>query len=464
MTTPGTVPFTRDRVWHRGRAGTVLVAGSPATFFRVTGLGAAILDALESGTVPPAGHEALTDRLVFTGAVHPRAGDPWPDDDLTVVVPVHRRGDDRDLESLVGALAPLRTVVVDDASPVPVVLDSDDGRVTVVRLDSNIGPAGARNRGLDTVSTGAVAFVDADVIVDAATVSGVAGHLRRERVAAVAPRVRGAGGPGILARHEARLCPLDMGSEPSWVRDSARVRYVPSACLAMRTDTVRAAGGFDESMRTGEDVDLVWRLAEAGHLVRYDPSFLATHRTRPDLRRYLAQRVGYGRSAAGLAHRHGAAVAPFRAGIGDVATLAALVLATWPIGVVLLVATLSWRIARLLRLGAPVRATAALTRSWCASVVSHAAAAVVRTWFPLLVVASVVSSRALVMAGLALALRAGSAVRASRPGVAPLAVVLGPLDDLAHCAGVWLGLIGARSARAMRAVMPVVRWRPGSGR
>lgn len=464
MTTPATGPFVRDRVWHRGRDGAVLVAGSPATLFRVTAVGSSILDALETGTVLPVGHEALTDRLVFTGAVHPRAGDPWPSDDLTVVVPVHRRGDDRDLESLVAALAPLRTVVVDDASPLPVVLDPDGGRVTVVRLDANLGPAGARNRGLDAVTTDAVAFVDADVVVDAATVTGIAGHLHRERVTAAAPRVRGAGGRGVLARHEVRLCPLDMGPEPSWVRDSARVRYVPSACLVARADTMRAVGGFDESMRTGEDVDLVWRLAQAGHLVRYDPSFLVTHGTRRTLRRYLGQRVGYGRSAAGLAHRHGATVAPFRASLADAGILVAFVLWAWAVGGVLLAATLMWRVARLLRLGAPVRAAIDLVASSSASVVSHAAAALVRTWLPLVVVASVLTPRAFLVAGVAVLVRAGSAVRASRPGVAPLTVVLGPLDDLAYCTGVWLGLVGARSARAMRAVVPVVRWRPQSGR
>ena len=49
---------------------------------------------------------------------------------------------------------------------------------------------------------------------------------------------------------------------------AGRVAYVPAACLVVR----RAAlgEGFDESLRVGEDVDLVWRLDAAGWLVRYD--------------------------------------------------------------------------------------------------------------------------------------------------------------------------------------------------
>ena len=453
--------FERDKVWHRGQRGTVLVAGSPATFFRVTGTGATILDAFEADAVLPTGHEALTDRLVFTGAVHPVAGEPWPDVDLTVVVPVRRHGDDHALEGLVTGLAPLRVIVVDDASPVPVVLDDDGGRVSVLRLEVNVGPAAARNHGLAAVDTEAVTFVDADVVVDATTLSRLASHLHRERVVAAAPRVRGLPGAGAVARHEERACPLDMGPEPSWVRHSARVRYVPSACMVARTDAIRGAGGFDESMRTGEDVDLVWRLADAGHLVRYDPAFIAFHRARSTLRSALAQRLGYGRSAAALARRHGSAVAPFRSNLVDAAALVALAAGAWLLGLIVLSGSFAGRLARLLRLGAPLRAAVALTRSSAVALISHAAAALVRTWFPLLVAGALLSTRAVPVALAALLVRAGAAVRTSGPAAASTAFVLGPLGDLAYCAGVWRGTITSRSVRAL---LPVITWRPGSGR
>ena len=58
-------------------------------------------------------------------------------------------------------------------------------------------------------------------------------------------------------------------------RPLTRVAYVPTAALVVR----RAAlgGGFDETMRYGEDVDLVWRLVEAGHRVRYEPAVQVAH-------------------------------------------------------------------------------------------------------------------------------------------------------------------------------------------
>ena len=54
----------------------------------------------------------------------------------------------------------------------------------------------------------------------------------------------------------------------------------------------RSSGGFDDGLRVGEDVDLVWRLLEAGWRVRYEPSVTVRHASR---------RRGPGCSAAGSA-------------------------------------------------------------------------------------------------------------------------------------------------------------------
>ena len=77
--------------------------------------------------------------------------------------------------------------------------------------------------------------------------------------------------------------------------------YVPSAALI-----VRAPVRFDETLRYGEDVDLVWRLLDAGHRVVYDPSVVVRHHEADVLRR----RFRYGTSAAPLAARKTLPAAP----------------------------------------------------------------------------------------------------------------------------------------------------------
>jgi hypothetical protein len=93
------------------------------------------------------------------------------------------------------------------------------------------------------------------------------------------------------------------------------VSFVPTAALVAR----RAAlgDGFDEALRYGEDVDLVWRLTEAGWRVRYEPGVRVAHVEPTTRLGLLARRYVYGTSAAPLARRHPGNLAP-------------LVLQPWP--------------------------------------------------------------------------------------------------------------------------------------
>ncbi len=56
----------------------------------------------------------------------------------------------------------LEVVVVDDASPEPVGIAGDDGRVRLVRRETNGGPAAARNTGMGTARGTYLAFCDDD--------------------------------------------------------------------------------------------------------------------------------------------------------------------------------------------------------------------------------------------------------------------------------------------------------------
>ena len=176
----------------------------------------------------------------------------------------------------------MSVVVVDDGSRIPV-----DG---AIRREVAGGPAAARNDGVRGVETELVAFLDSDTAPPAGWIEALAGHFEDPTVAAVAPRVR--------ARNT-RRSPLDMGKHPAEVGPGKHVSYVPAAALLMR----RAAlpdDPFDPALRYGEDVDLIWRLIDAGWRVRYDPSVIVEHEERETLKR----RFKYGTSAAPLKQRH----------------------------------------------------------------------------------------------------------------------------------------------------------------
>ena len=71
-----------------------------------------------------------------------------------------------------------------------------------------------------------------------------------------------------------RLC-----LEPGWNPDRARtVPWAVGACLLLRREAFEAVGGFDaRQWMYAEDLDLCWRLGEAGWQVRYEPGAYVAH-------------------------------------------------------------------------------------------------------------------------------------------------------------------------------------------
>ena len=271
----------------------------------------------------------MAGRLIDAGVADPV---PPPFDARTtalrcsIVIPV--RDDPAGLETTLRSIAETTpwapVVVVDDGS------ESEAGAESEAEVDAESeavprvlrrlvagGPAAARNTAwrsyADADRPDVVVFVDAGVVTTPGWIEVILAHFADPAVGAVAPRVRARGGqrsPKSITHYERHRSPLDMGPDTAPVRPASRVSYVPTAALALRTAVLDELGGFDETLRFGEDVDLVWRVCKAGRRVRYEPAATVTHPDRETRPAWLRQRYSYGRSAAPLASRHGSAVAP----------------------------------------------------------------------------------------------------------------------------------------------------------
>jgi mycofactocin system glycosyltransferase len=408
------------------RFGTTIVGGSPLTVFRVTESGRDLVERLAAGEA--VGRSPLVDRLLDTGAAHPLPGDTTLTvADVTVVVPVFGQAPD----------APPGSVVVDDGSSPPI-------QGATIRLERNAGPAAARNAGMATVTTPLVAFVDADVSLPDGWLDGLLPHFADPAVGAVAPRIRSAVGAGALARYERGHSPLDLGDEPARIRAGSRVSYVPAAVLVCRTAAVDEIGGFDTDLRFGEDVDLVWRLDDAGWVCRYEPSIVAEHAPRSDWGGWVRQRVGYGSSAAPLARRHRGRLAPLRM---NGWSLASWLLAAF--GHPLLAGAVGAGSAAALVPKLPDIPGAEAFRLAAEGNVragDQIARAIRRAWLPIVALAAVRSRAARTVL-----------VASVLAGRHPLVVA----DDAAYCAGVWRGML---SERTIDPIVPdIVSW-PGGRR
>ena len=453
------LPVVLDADVRRLDGGRVLLGGDPGRLVRLRDSDVVVrLAAGEGGALA-----SLARTLVDGGLAHPRPG-PAGLHDLTVVVPVRDRSEElaRCLQALGGAVP---VVVVDDGSVDPKAVArvaAAHGARVVHRTGT--GPAGARNAGVAATTSPLVAFVDSDVVVPPGWLAALVGHFADPRTAAVAPRVRAAaGGTGLLARYAAARGPLDLGAREGRARPGCRVPYVPSAALVVRraalTAAAREAGeAFDPRLRFGEDVDLVWRLHDAGWTVRYDPRTVVEHTEPERWTTWLRRRHAYGTSAAPLAQLH-AAARPGR--------LAPLVLAPWPTAAWLLLAgrrplpalaaaaVPAVRLHRLLRrTGLPARtcaqvALAVTGRGVLATAGGLGGAGTVSTAPVLAALLAVPRTRAL---GLVLLLVPPLLEHAARRPRLDLVrwTALRLVDDLAYASGVWRGCWTGRSTAALR--------------
>ncbi|BDI22531.1 mycofactocin biosynthesis glycosyltransferase MftF [Herbiconiux sp. L3-i23] len=280
---PDTLPFAR-RLFAAGRAG--LIASNPVEQ-------RAALELLDRGIADP---------------LPMPAGEATRPTDVDVVVPV--RGDAGVLADCLAALAQegLPVTVVDDASePAEAArirrLTLRYGARLVVR-ETNGGPGAARATGVAATERPFVAFVDADVVAAPAWVSQLRPLFDDPLVGAVAPRV----GPLItgasaIEGYEQRHSSVDMGEEPSRVVYGVPVNFLPTASVIVRRSALPDPP-FDPELRVGEDVDLFWRMSDAGWTVRYAPDVVSHHRVRTSLRDFVGRRVSYGTGAASLDARH----------------------------------------------------------------------------------------------------------------------------------------------------------------
>ena len=141
-----------------------------------------------------------------------------------------------------------------------------------------------------------------------------------------------------------------------------KVAYVPSAALVVRRGAL-PVDPFDAALRYGEDVDLIWRLQDAGWRVRYEPDVVVYHEERDRVRR----RFRYGTSAAPLASRHPGRVGHVVLRPWPMATLV-LLAARRPRAAVLAYVAQTFLLARTLRSkGVPVR----LAPLWTARSLAH---------------------------------------------------------------------------------------------
>ncbi|MCI2423943.1 mycofactocin biosynthesis glycosyltransferase MftF [Saccharopolyspora sp. K220] len=419
--------------WDDGR---ILAGGAPFRVMRLSARGADLVNDWIEGK-PASG--SLARRLVRAGMMHPHydAAQSRPED-VTAVIPVR----DADPTDLLAALGKSEVIVVDDGSKRPV-------PGAAVRHDVARGPAAARNAGWRLARTPLVVFLDADTVPEPGWLEPVLRHFEDPAVAAVAPRVRSSPANTALTRYESTQSPLDLGTEPGLVRPGGRISYVPTAALVVRVAALRELDGFDEDLRFGEDVDLIWRLIAQRHLVRYEPTATVQHAPRASWSALLRQRFDYGSSAGPLAQRHGAAVAPVRASLWSALAWALVLTGRTGVGIAVVGGAAVLLSRKLGKIGVPTSESLRLAVQGNVGAGRTFADAIGRAWAPIAIPVLMLSRRGRIVLGL-VALRHLLDWTRQRPPLDPIRWSLARIaDDVAYGCGVLRGALKSRSPAAL---------------
>ena len=210
---------------------------------------------------------------------HPRASRPHPvfEPLVTVVMPVYN--DELFVEEAIESVrrqsyGNWECVVIDDASSdasfgLVESATSGDARFRTIRHDVNRGPGAARNRGIDEAKGRYLAFLDADDLL-----------LRESLADRVEALVDWTDDPFVTGS----FCAVRFSPEEVTLDDLPDRRHAPQAEFVdfvtaggecpftmiaplVETETIRAIGGFDETMRSGGvDWDLWYRILRNGYV------------------------------------------------------------------------------------------------------------------------------------------------------------------------------------------------------
>lgn len=223
---------------------------------------------------------------------------------LSVVVPAHDAASTigAQLEALLGQRwdGSFEVVVVenrctDATRDVVLAAASRDKRVRLVVADGGSGPSHTRNVGIRAAAATLVACCDADDVVAPGWIAAMADALDSNALVAGALDVDDLNEPWVV---EGRGRSITAG--PARFGD---VAFAHGCNFGVRRQVFLDVGGFDERMRTGEEIDLALRLRSRGVEAHYEPRALVHYRYRADWRGHWRQAFGYGRARPVLTRR-----------------------------------------------------------------------------------------------------------------------------------------------------------------
>jgi GT2 family glycosyltransferase len=195
---------------------------------------------------------------------------------ISVIIPVYNS--QKTIEKCLSAVIeapPMKKeiIVVDDASTDRTYEIISGFPVKVFKLNENSGPAAARNFGFEQSTGDAIFFLDSDIIIMRDTLTKLICVLREKSAGAAGGLPRPLSDNLISDSYVVRI----FGISPIVETSVREIRSVGGGIVLYPRKVLQEIGGYDESLRMGEDLDLNMRVGEAGYKQFLVPSASGYH-------------------------------------------------------------------------------------------------------------------------------------------------------------------------------------------
>ena len=257
-------------------------------------------DTTQPRTSEPPNHQTPTDQTPTDQTSGTGAGTP----EVSVVIPAHNAAAtiESQLEALRGQGQGLAVEIIvidnaskDDTAAIVRRCARDDARIRLVAAPAGRGAAYARNIGVAAARGELIACCDADDVV---------GEQWLEHLVAA------------LGEHEYVGGPLEVDRlNEKWLADArgrwgalgpsqfGNIEFAHGCNLGIRRDTFRRAGGFDERLLAGEEIDLALRVWKIGIRLHFVPGAVVHYRYRTTVGANCRQSFSFGKVAPVLQQR-----------------------------------------------------------------------------------------------------------------------------------------------------------------
>lgn len=229
----------------------------------------------------------------------------------SILIPVYNRPDEvRELlESLLSQPTwEFDVVIVEDGSSDPCcdVLDDYKDRLSIKYLvKENGGPSAARNFGAAEAEGDYLLILDSDIIVPKGYIEAIDKELAENPCDAFGGADRAH--PSFSDTQKAISYAMTSFFTTGGIRGGKKKLdkfYPRSFNMGVRREVFQSLGGFDVSMRFGEDIDFSIRIFQNGYSCRLFPDAWVYHKRRTDFRKFFRQVHNSGIARINLHKKH----------------------------------------------------------------------------------------------------------------------------------------------------------------